>query len=769
MRTALVAMLCLTCSGGLANVLENSSFEIGSGNSAAAWGTALRSGQVKCIVADGAHSGRRCVAVTGQEAGMALWYNHDIFLMEGVKYRFSCWVKTEGAATGRVYFAEAKADFHFKDTPEWKRLAVDFTAEATGRVGMHLEGYGRGTAFFDDVVIEILERPALAGSGVIATDGEPLVGIVVPDSTELHEDHLGLDVRRVLKKMTGVDLPVIGKSAAARTPGRYIYIGRAADAEKYAADLAKVGDEGIVLDVSPAGIVCLGNTPRGVYYAVQEFLYLLGCRWYMPWKQGECIPSTTKLALPSRKIVHSPSFKLRGNKIVHGYHFPPDMKESHVDFYPWVDWAARNRMNGLGAGYPQPWPYGAIRGHSAQDFAGHSLYTILPPGTYFDEHPEYYPLVDRKRTTTTPWGQRPANFCVSNEEVIQLCADYAIEFLDSHPYAWRFGIGQNDVGANCECDKCKALDPPGSIDWSKKTTDILPITDRWLWFINRVAEKVEKRHPKKYVQTFAYADSLTRPINPANNPRRNVMMELTWSFTNLQDLKNWRPVRCFKHAMNDPDCPMNAEGMSILAEWSKLAPMSIYSYFLYYNNRSAPGAYCHADTDFYRALFKAGVRHISDEAGTDHNSSPLLLNLRARVMWDVDTNVDRYVDEFCRIVYGPAAAAVKRHFDVLERSVADTDKSHANTNDLALFTPEVLAEAHAALDEADRLGAGDQLLLNRLARLRIALHYAEILNLDPATDQAKVQKLKVAATALISRYGIPIVAGSYGALTPKSP
>ena len=47
MRTALAAMLCLTCSSligcgamsdssDFANVLENSSFEIGSGNSAAA-------------------------------------------------------------------------------------------------------------------------------------------------------------------------------------------------------------------------------------------------------------------------------------------------------------------------------------------------------------------------------------------------------------------------------------------------------------------------------------------------------------------------------------------------------------------------------------------------------------------------------------------------------------------------------------------------------------------------------------------------------------
>jgi hypothetical protein len=60
------------------------------------------------------------------------------------------------------------------------------------------------------------------------------------------------------------------------TPGR-----------NYAAQLAEVGAEGIVLDIGPEAIVCLGNTPRGVYYAVQELFYVLGCRWCWPGPFGE--------------------------------------------------------------------------------------------------------------------------------------------------------------------------------------------------------------------------------------------------------------------------------------------------------------------------------------------------------------------------------------------------------------------------------------------------------------------------------------------------
>ena len=108
------------------------------------------------------------------------------------------------------------------------------------------------------------------------------------------------------------------------------------------------GDEGMVLDIAPQAVVCLGNTPRGVYYAVQELFFILGCRWYTPWDGGEVIPHSTTLSLPTRKIVHQPSFRLRGSKIVHAYYYPPDMTTSYwMNGWDWTDWAARNRMNGL--------------------------------------------------------------------------------------------------------------------------------------------------------------------------------------------------------------------------------------------------------------------------------------------------------------------------------------------------------------------------------------------------------------------------------------
>ena len=353
-----------------------------------------------------------------------------------------------------------------------------------------------------------------------------------------------------------------------------------------------------------------------------------------------------------------------------------------------------------------------------------------------------------------PWATRPSQVCVSNPEVIQICADYVIDYFDKYPDANRIHIGQMDVGAHCECAPCKALDPPGSVEWDKKTTHVLVYTDRWLWFINQIADIVKLSHPDKFVAAWSYAESHTRPINPANNPRDNVMIEVGWSYTNLQDNTDWRPIRCFKHEMNSRSCGSNLEGMWILREWAALAPISVLSYYSHYNDRGTAGAYCHADADFYRSLYNEGVRHINDEVGADATSAPLLLNLRKRLLWDIDTDVDQYIDDFCTIVYGPAAVPVKQYFTALEEAISNSTNAHVNYADFSIFTPTILANLHSYLDSADALVAGNTILEARIARLRLSAYYTEV---ETLTDYNQITALHAAANILIQTYNIPVM------------
>ena len=750
-------------------VLENPSFEDSSDSAAAFWAFQNLSGQYSLSMVGNAHTGDKCLAITGIVAGTARSYGHNVYFVEGASYRLSGWVKSEGAGiSGHIQIPNAGVIFYFTETPQWTYMEKYFVAPHTDMDPIYLFSYGLGTVFFDDISVEMTRMPTVVNKQTIPTNTEPLTEIIIPDNPTVADQYAAIEIQRVLKEMTGVELDIIPQPYSVFETGG-IYVNCAPDMNDYIADLASIGDEGIVLDIND-NIVCLGNTKRGVYYATGELLYQLGCRWYTPWDGGECIPSESTVTLPYQKIVHDPSFEMRGNKTGWSYHYPPAMA---VDTYygGFIDWAGHNKMNALKGHYVTDFGYSSFRGQSTQDWGGHTIHTIVNPGIYFDDHPEYFPEVNYpegtlERQHTTPWCGRPTNVCVSNTDVIQICADFVIDYFDTHPYATRVHIGQMDVGAHCECGPCKALDPPGSVDWDEKANGaILVVTDRWVWFINQIADIVKLAHPTKYVATYAYAETLTRPINPANNPGDNTMMELTWSFLNLQDLTAWQAARCYKHDMSDPACPNNVEGMAVLNEWVALAPISIYSYYLYYNNPGTAGSYFHHDASFYRAIHDAGVRHINDEVGTDMLSAPLLLNLRARLLWDINTDVDEYIDEFCDIVYGPGSIFIKQYFAALEETVTQSVKTHVHFNDFDLFSPAILAELNDYLDSAELIisRTGKHELLPRIARLRLALIYTEIKTL---TNPAAIDTLQADAYDLVQLYNIPVKASVWSVIAP---
>ncbi len=750
----------LPAGAGRAELIANGSVEQVSGERPAGWATDVREGEHRFFVSDEAHSGKHCLAIASEAPGWARWYTTDLVLLAGARYRLTAWVRTSGEApVGEVWMPHPTATQYvrFEATPEWTCFTREFVAPETGRQGLYLQSRGTGTVFFDDLSLEQLEGPKLEGTGTIAcVEGAPLAGIVTAGDGGPHEGYLALDAREVLEKMTGVALPVVSLGGEDAARGRWLHIGCAPDRAAYDDALSRVGKEGIVLDVTPRAVVCLGNTPRGVYYAVQELYYRLGCRWYMPFDGGACIPKADRLALPEGRIVHRPSFDLRGAKTIQVYHYPPEMEARHVDTEAWVDWAARNHMNGLKASYPQTWQYGAVRGGQWTEYSGHTLYSILPPEKHFAEHPEYFPLVHGGRTHLHSSG-RPAELCVSNPDLPAIFARRISGFFDTEPDGERFGVCAEDEPSYwCECEACRVLDTDPELDWSRNGEGTMNLTDRWMYFVNAIAELVAKRHPDKPIATFAYASTRQPPRRYL--PRENVQIELTW----------WS--RCFRHAIGDPRCEVNAEGMKLFRAWRELAPICIYGY-LHYRYMEAPTPYYHSEADFLRTMHREGVRHISDEWDTTHLSSPLFLNLRARLLWDVDTDVDVFIRDFCRAVYGPAAEPMREYFLTLERSTEATPSEHVRFNDLAQFTPEVMARCHELLSRAERLAGEDEVLQARIARLRVSLLYTQVCMTLPLAEKepklwARVLTWRDQVQELVQRHKIPIVLMAYNVLDP---
>jgi hypothetical protein len=724
----ILACLAVTAACG-ANILENGGFEVGGPTSAAGFSQHFFTGTYEFkVVTENVHSGGRCVAITAPETGWARWYTTDVFLLKGAKYRLSCWVRsdgTEGKVSGNVWMVGCGANLQlaFGLKPQWTQLSGEFSPTETGRAGLYLQNVGAGTVYFDDVDLEMTAPPPVEAGEPVPTDGEPLTAIVLPAQPALHHLYLATEARRLLEEMTGKTIAI--RTDDGKAVGRGLYLGVTPPGKDFKADLARLNDEGVLVDVSPDSVCCQGKTARALNYAVYEFFRLLGCRWYAPGPRGTVIPKVERLTLSPTRIVHNPSFDLRGGTVIQVEARPPKFDLGGINEEQYIDWATMNHMNRLKAAYPQSWNYGAIRGYSWEEYAGHTYSFLVPAEKYWKDHPEYFPLVKGKRTYLHSSG-RPAELCVSNPDVAKIMIDGALDFMASHPNAMRFCIDADDEPSYwCECDQCRALDTVRN-DFEHQGNGVLDLTDRCMTLVNKVAAAVGKTYPGRWVGTFAYAS--TREVPHKVKPADNVMVELTW----------WD--RCFKHAMDDPRCPINAKGMQRLRDWQKWTKnITIYGY-LQYNNMDVPQVYPRAEADFLRAVHKRGVRCMTDEWDTTFTASALLLSLRARLLWDINTDVDAFVKDFCDRMYGPASAPMQAYYARMQRAVEESPEKHVGFEGVARFTPQVLAECRGLLRKAYDL-APDDTVRARIVEQQFGVNIAEFYGLQAKPDKTQADQI----------------------------
>ena len=162
------------CHCSAVNLLKNPSFEDSTETSAAFWTKgigrwysdpqAYQAGhhEDKVFVAGNAHSGEKCLAITGTPAGMTRWFTGDVYLEKGAKYHFSCWIKTAWPdMSGQILIPGVGVDIYLEDTTTWTLVEKCFVASKTGSEAVFLMGHGLGTAFngtgtiyFDDISIK---------------------------------------------------------------------------------------------------------------------------------------------------------------------------------------------------------------------------------------------------------------------------------------------------------------------------------------------------------------------------------------------------------------------------------------------------------------------------------------------------------------------------------------------------------------------------------------------------------------------------------------
>lgn len=383
-----------------------------------------------------------------------------------------------------------------------------------------------------------------------------------------------------------------------------------------------------------------GDGPRGLLYAVYDFLEALGCRWVAPGPGGERLPSGTHFVLPDRPVVQSPAIKGRCLILGH-YAFLQDAEA-------WVIWAARNRLNAIfvhvtaeqpafGAAPESQWqrkketviPLARQRGMTVEH-GGHGLAALLPRELFAPTpHRRGMPHAFRYHQGR----RRPDhNFCPTSAEGLAIIRRNAATHFRTHSEADIFHLWPDDVpgGGWCSCERCLAYSP----------------SEQALLAVNAVAEVLEEINPQAQISFLAYMDTEDVPVKVL--PRSNVCLL-------------WAPrSRCYAHSTEDPTCAVNlphyAQTFRAQVQHFRAAkPPRVFEYYLdaiLFKSVLPPlPTVMQRDLRFYR---QAGAHTVQALMTGDRPwlSPQLTPWLFARLAWNPDQDIDALLEDFGHAAFG---------------------------------------------------------------------------------------------------------------------
>ncbi|MBM4004881.1 MAG: DUF4838 domain-containing protein [Planctomycetes bacterium] len=502
------------------------------------------------------------------------------------------------------------------------------------------------------LVVAVLAVPptiSVAAPIVLAENGTARVAIFVPkeivDSPERVRARESVrDLAQYLERMTGTKIAMHTRPPQPAEVPVPILIGSLADAEVGPIGMTTEFRQGYRLVVSERAIGIQGETDEGLSYAIYEFLHDLGCRWIVPGDLGEVVPS--------RPIA---TFEARDARAVPG-------TATRNIIYADDAFKRRNRLGGF--------PY----------IAGHALESYLTK-SQLEQNPTWNAEIKGVRKLhSCDVGFR---ICWANPEVSSAVADSLIERLNKNPVAC-ISISPGDGVDFCECDRCKALDTG---DWDPSMACV-SITDRYVHFANRIAERVAERHPTVKLGFLAYVQ-FTRPptrekLHPALIPQ---LAPITY---------------CRAHTLDDPQCESRRRIRELLEGWGRVSRnVAMYEYYFHLAEVAAPFPAIARNLRELPVQYANGVTMWTPETMPNFESFTPGLYVGMRMAWNPRANPAEILQEMYRVFYGAAAGPMAEYWAHLDRCWTDSPE-HAGCgfSYLARFTPQRMAEARRLMDAA---------------------------------------------------------------------
>ncbi len=326
----------------------------------------------------------------------------------------------------------------------------------------------------------------------------------------------------------------------------------------------------------------------------------------------------------------------------------------------------------------------------------HTFFPLMPPEEFFDKHPEYYSLINGKRI------HQRAQLCLSNKDVLRIITERIRENIRKYPKFLIYDVSQNDWYNPCQCDKCQAI---VKREGGGEESGIM------IWFVNQVAQAIEKEFPDKMIGTLAYQYTRTPPKNV--KPRQNVVVRLC-------------PIEaCVAHPLNK--CPENKSFLNDLQTWATISPhLYIWDYVVNFAHYIMPYPNFYVlqpNIKTFRDNKSIGIMEQANHQSRGGEFEELKCYVISKLLWNPEADMQEIINDFIHGYYGRSGRYIREYFDLVHGLVKPDTHIHIRLEAKdKIFSDDFVNKSLAIFEKACKV-ADNQEILARVELVLLSVLY----------------------------------------------
>jgi|WetSurMetagenome_2_1015567.scaffolds.fasta_scaffold00667_11 hypothetical protein len=532
----------------------------------------------------------------------------------------------------------------------------------------------------------------------MVTDGKSNYRIIIPEIPDAVEIQAALVFQDYIQRISGAILTIEPDNI--KPADGEILIGKVKRKEMKDVPIEKLLDDGLYIKTTGKKLLIAGGTEKGTLYGVYTFLdKYLGCRKYS--SAVTYVPKQKTIILHSINDMEVPSFTYRD--ILY-----PDV----INDPEYMVWHKLDNCFGK-----------SDNGNVWGSFV-HTSNVLLSSKEYGESHPEYFSFYDGKRhpEIAPSWAglgiQPDAQLCLSNPDVLEIVCKNLKAQIDQNPGALYWSVSQNDNINYCRCPDCAEIDKkyssftPGSKMYEiNNNFRYSPIgSGSFINFVNKVAE----RFPDKNISTLAYLYTRVPPKDLI--PRKNVNIMLC----NIESPRNVPIMEGDKSFCED------------LEGWARLTNNIIFwDYVVQFRSLISPFPNLHTLQPNLQYLHDKGVTMIFEEGNPETGGEfhELKAYIIAKLLWDVNVDINKVMDDFLSGYYGNASKMIREYIDLLHNEMAQSGEKlmiyGTPVEEKETFLSDsLITEYNKIFDRAEKAVSGSPEVLKRVKVAHLPVYYA---------------------------------------------